>query len=454
MIIKFIVSNFKSFKEKTEFNMIAGNYKKHDEHVYKSTIGLDLLRTTAIYGNNASGKSNFINALDKLQDIVLDGTLDSKEKIYISTFKLDEVSQNMPTVFEIEFLKNNKRYSYSITIKQSKILQEWLYIVTKNGGTETIFERTIIEGKTNLKIGESKKLDQKEKLRIEIYSEELRDNQPFILEGNNKKIESIKEAFDWFYSDLRFMKVGSKYSGLAHKFDSEKEVMEYAKQIINSINIGICDLSVDKMPIEDFFSESDAGQKKEIIEALNKENKDGVGIRFDRNEIDYNAYRGDNSKIFVSKLTTKHISRTKDFQFELKDESDGTRRILNLLPLIIKAIIQNGIIVVDEIESSIHPVIIKELLKLYLDAGNTFGGQLIFTTHECHLLDLDLLRQDEIWFVEKNECGESVVYSLSDFRPRFDKDIRKGYIDGQFSKIPFLTHPTNLNWHELKTNPK
>jgi uncharacterized protein len=450
MIIKFIVSNFKSFKEKTEFNMIAGNYKRHDSHVFKSSAGLNLLRTSAIYGSNASGKSNFICALERLQEIVVDGTLDIKDKISVSKFKLDETSMELPTVFEIEFLKKEKRYAYSISIDKGKVLQEWLYLV-KGVDEEIVFERTIVDGKTVLNLGEKKKLDAKEKMRIEIYSEELRENQPFILEGKNKKIEKIEEAYSWFEDNLRLLTIGSYFPGLAQTFELKKEYMAYAKQIINSINIGISDMLVDKIPIEDFFGESDITQKKEIFESLNKENHDPMtGYKFSKNNIDYNAFKGENAKIVVAKIVTKHTSRTKDFQFELKEESDGTNRILQLLPAIIKALEENAVMIIDEIESSIHPVIIKELIKLYLDAGNRFNGQIIFSTHECNLLDLDLLRQDEIWFTEKNIYGESVLYSLSDFKPRFDKDIRKGYLEGQFSKIPFLANPLNLKWHELE----
>lgn len=121
-----------------------------------------------------------------------------------------------------------------------------------------------------------------------------------------------------------------------------------------------------------------------------------------------------------------------------------------MLPSIISSIVTGAVYVFDEIEKSIHPSIIRKLLEIYLEAGSEFAGQIIFSTHECNLLDLNLLRQDEIWFAEKDNDGVSHIYSLSDFKPRFDKDIRKGYLEGQFSDMPFFTEPETLNWNGAK----
>lgn len=194
------------------------------------------------------------------------------------------------------------------------------------------------------------------------------------------------------------------------------------------------------------FGKSDEAIKKEIIESINEDNEP---IEYKKNSRVYTIYK-EGEDYYVTRLVTIHGSKSKDVQFDLDEESTGTQRIIEMLPSIISSIVTGAVYVFDEIEKSIHPSIIRKLLEIYLEAGSEFAGQIIFSTHECNLLDLNLLRQDEIWFAEKDNDGVSHIYSLSDFKPRFDKDIRKGYLEGQFSDMPFFTEPETLNWNGAK----
>ena len=156
----------------------------------------------------------------------------------------------------------------------------------------------------------------------------------------------------------------------------------------------------------------------------------------------------ENDKIIAAKLVFEHKNNSgNSISFAYAEESDGTKRLLDYLPAFLSVILLKGVYVIDEIERSIHPLLIKELLtKFSLDEKTK--GQLIFTTHESNLLDQDILRQDEIWFAEKNKTGSTELYPLSDFKEHHTIDIRKGYLNGRYGAIPFLGNLKDLNWNK------
>lgn len=462
MLIDFAVTNFKSFKERVEFSMLAGNYKRFPGHMCDIN-DIKLLRASAIYGNNGAGKTNLLSAVAALRkkivsessgvDVYSDFTDIEPISEQIPTFKLDNESNCSPTIFEVEFFINKTRYSYYLSIKENIVIEEWLYKVLSNNKTETVFERSLDkDGKLSLKIGD-KKLGLKEKVRIELYLEELskRKSISFFKFGIEKEIEELKEPYNWFKHTLHLVGIKRQYVRLVHAFASDDKFSKLAKQILLSLNIGIDDIMVQEIGIDDFFGASEESTKKDIIQRLQEAKKgdsDECGYCITRNNTIYNIYEKTDNNFVVSKLITKHAGSNENVVFDLSEESYGTRKIMNILPAIVYAILEGGVFFVDEIESSVHPNLIKELIKIYLDAGSDYKSQLIFTTHECNMLDLDFLRQDEIWFTEKNPQGATELYSLAEFKPRFDKDIYKGYLEGKFSTYPFFTNPLNLGWNE------
>jgi AAA15 family ATPase/GTPase len=220
-----------------------------------------------------------------------------------------------------------------------------------------------------------------------------------------------------------------------------KEVsMDYAENILRNSNTGIEELILKEIPADTFFSYEDEDAKQGLIDKLESENEiDNEGedavIYFHRRSF-HNVLRKKKGEYFVSVLKTKHLNSNN--LFDLSEESDGTNRLFELSPLFEDLTSTNEVIYfIDELERSLHPILAKELLKLYAVNSNS-KSQLIFTTHESNLLDLELLRQDEIWFTEKKSDGSSVFYPLSDYKPREDKNIRLGYLEGRFGGIPFL----------------
>ncbi len=441
MIVRFIVSNFKSFKEPVEFSFLAGNYKRHKSHFVK-VGGLDLLRSSTLYGNNGSGKTNFLLAIEFLHDLVLYGT-NSDFPIDVPTFKLDPTYINKPTQFEIEYIYNEIRYSYSVIIQNNLIVEEWLYKMKKGDEYDVIFERKIDNEKQKIKLGTKKKLTQKEKYRREIYAEDLKSNEIFFHEAAEKELAETLEPFMWFQKKLNIIGLNAEFQGLAYHFGTDKKFATLANELICRSGIGIEHIDAITIPIDEFFGASDETRKNDIKKRLEYFD----GLDFFANNEEYSAYKDTDGNIVVTKIIIfRKDNNGKRVEFNLSEESAGIRRLFNLMPALINTLTNDGVYIIDEIESSFHPILIKEILRMYLNMGNNYKGQILFSTHECNLLDLELFRQDEIWFVEKNEDGATKLSSLSDFKPRFDKDIRKGYLEGQFSPIPFLGNLKDLNW--------
>ena len=226
--------------------------------------------------------------------------------------------------------------------------------------------------------------------------------------------------------------------------DKSKSFKEFANKILCAFDVGIHDLSTEKVPLKDFFGQDDL----QDLEKLSKELKDNqsliYGLLSDKGEEVVAVF--EDGQPCAKRLVLNHQSENeKQVKFYLNEESDGTNRLLDYIPAFHALMSRDRVYIIDEIERSIHPLLIKELItKFSLDP--TTKGQLIFTTHESNLLDQDILRQDEIWFVEKDKFGYSDIYPLSEFKEHHTKDIKKGYLNGRYGAIPFLGNLKDLKW--------
>jgi AAA15 family ATPase/GTPase len=212
------------------------------------------------------------------------------------------------------------------------------------------------------------------------------------------------------------------------------------------LGTGMEAVDIQSIPFSDFFDADDEARKNEFEKVLSHEKE---MVLFTKHRKEFVAGRnGDQYE--VHQVKTFNADKTgRLVEFEPEEQSDGTQRIMDLIPAIHKIANQPAVFFIDEIDRSLHPSLIKELLRYYM--SNPSQGQLIFTTHEANLLDLEIFRQDEIWFTEKQQDGQTVMYPLSDFKPRYDLDIQRGYLKGRFGAIPFLGNLKDLNWqHEKK----
>lgn len=440
MLLKFYCSNFKSINEEIGLNMFAGNYKRHSNHLVKFQKK-EILRSSAIYGTNGSGKTNIFLALSFLQNLIVKGTYEERP-LETPVFKLTDCTEK-PTLFEIDFVIKKRRFNYILKIVKGYITYEKLSIISEKIET-LVFERKTIENKTTLTILPNGIKSEKDLFREELYSEELRNNQPFFKEGILKKIKDFELPFSWFEKNLRFISlVEPQFAGLAHTFLTDKKFLESSKEIISKANVGISDfkiVSYTKSELKSLGYELPSEIENMLIE------RENFGIDFEVNGELFSSYKNENKELEFAKISTIHKDdKGNEVEFKFSEESKGVQRLFELLPALHRSLHSGKVYLIDEIETSFHPVLIKEILKLYFQNNPSIPGQIIFTTHESHLLDLSLFRQDEVWFCEKAKGGETKLYSLAEFKPRFDKDIRKGYLEGQFSYIPFLSNENLLN---------
>ena len=450
MLIRFVVSNFLSFAEETEFNMLTGSVRRKKDHVYKFG-DLELLKTAAIYGANGAGKSNLVKAIGLLQKIVTTGEWNYFTDI--QTFRLNPEYAEKPTSFEIEFIMEGKSYSYGLSVFQNVIVEEWLYLTNFGKEDVLVFSRTTNQKEiTKIEVNDKYFQSAEDKLRIKLYEEELLPNdKPLIkqLAEARQGFEEVKAVVKWFSLHLMVIVPSAKSSSMIDFFTVE-HFMEFTNDFVKLLNTGISNILIETYLIDDFFGENDKEEANRVKKAvLAQEKKQGIALRLTNNNFEelMAMQEGDNN-VVIKRLIAKHENKEgQSFDFLLIEESDGTKRLLELSPLFYTYWYFPFTIIIDEMERSIHPYLLKTLLSKLIDNQKT-KGQLILTTHESHLLDQEIFRQDEIWFTQKDKSGATNLYPLSDFNIRYDLDIRKGYLNGRFGAIPFLADLEKLNWKD------
>lgn len=452
MLIRFIVENVFSFGERKEFNMMP--YKRLGTlnfHRY-SILDFEILKMASIYGANGAGKSNLIKALYLLKSLVLEEEVPFR--LRKSQFKFNSSKSSTSQILAIEFIEQNTPFYYGVEILDGIIKTEELY---KSGlgkkKDELIFERKTNEkGNTTINFLLDFENDPKSQLLKTILIEEFVKPNKSVLKilsnRDNQFIQDTKKGFNWFDETLQIITPESKPRALAHRIDLDREFKKYAEELMCSFNVGISSLSSEKKEIREFFGEDN--ELEILIKKLEDSPKQMLGFSSPRG--DELIIVKEDRKIWVKRLKVGHVGKhNQSVLFDLEEESDGTIRLLDFIPAFRNVIGLRKVFVIDEFERSIHPLLIKELIKKFSLDENT-RGQLIFTTHESNLLDQKIFRQDEIWFAEKDKNGSTDLYSLSEFREHKTIDIRKGYLNGRYGSIPFLANLKDLNWHEYVTH--
>jgi AAA15 family ATPase/GTPase len=422
--------------------MLPGNFKTHKHHVY-STGKIDVLKAAAIYGANGAGKSNLIKAIEFLQDTIANGGL--SKSINDKKFKLNPENESIPVFFEIEFSINKKIFSYGVNFNGILVTEEWLYESGITAEDKMIFERkTSKSGKVSIKVTEKYKKTQKQKLLIELMEEGLlKSNELLLGKSHELKINEISATKHFIQNKIIIIHPESKFTTLVPALTSSKEFNTFANDILQTFDTGVSELDIEILSFDKYFGDDDEHLKKEIIEEVDMGNS--VLISTDTGGVLATKEKG---KYIIKRVIAKHVGNNgKKISFDLTEESDGTQRLLDFIPAFDKILNEDVTFIIDEIDQSLHPALLKVLVQKIMHEEKT-RGQLIFTTHESNLLDLEIFRQDEIWFSEKDKSnGNTQLYSLSEFKPRYDLDIRKGYLKGRFGAIPFLANLQDLKWH-------
>ncbi len=448
MILRFTFKNVFSFADQSELSMIPNTrLKTLQDHIHVSN-DFGHLKMAAIYGANGAGKSNVVKAIAILSDLVKLQASPSRFKR--SLFRLRNNHEEAPQLLAIEFIQEDIPFYYAIEIKKGLIATEELYISgLGKAEDQLIFERTTNEhGATSIKFSKQFEADEKSQILKSVLLEEFVKPDKTILKLISKRenhfLAPAKTAYAWFEASLNILTPNTRPLNLTHAIAEGGEFKEFAEGIIHAVGLGIKGLSVERKSIDQFTLDQPNSILKKITKDLD-DLPDGTFLLEGSTGEELNILR-DKEGVWVEKLLLEHSGNFDgEIHFETADESDGTIRILDFIPAIKELIDSPCVYVIDEIERSIHPTLIKSIIQHFAEAKNA-KGQLIFTTHEAHLLDQDIFRQDEIWFVEKNSAGISSMYSLNDFKEHKTIDIQKGYLNGRYGAVPFLGNLNALNW--------
>ncbi len=431
MLKKFSLTNFSSFDVEQTLDLTAGTTQSLKDHVVNFDA-VNILKNCVIYGANASGKSNLIKAIDFAKRVITEG-LDNTDT-YKKYFRLKTESSNSPTKFSFELEVGEKFYSYSFSciLQEGLITEEWLYEIGTTKAKK-IFERNLSGISFGSVIDKSKNQE-----RFEIYADDMKNqsSQLFLTEIAEKELDIseaivINSVFNWFENKLEIIYPNDSFCGVRRvSKDLTKELTRY----LSKFDTGVVSIETIDEDFEEAFKNYPDGLKARILKDSSSDKFTEASIHASGSNPELlTIYRNDSNELKVRKLAFIHGNSYKD-TFELKDESDGTRRLLDFIPLLSK-LAGDSTVIVDEFDRSLHPKITKEFMNIFHKIKAT-NSQFIVTTHESTLLDLELLRRDEIWFVDKTENGNSKLFSLNQFKERYDKKVEKAYLLGRYGAVP------------------
>ena len=405
MLIRFSFKNFKSFKDENVLDMEATSLKEHEYNVVK-TDQVNLLKVAAIYGANASGKTNVLQAFDYMKKRILVSD-DSKKNSPIDDDNVYSfMINNEPISLEVEILaKNNKIYKYGFEVLKDSIVSEWLYI-KKINKFYMVFERekNNVTMKSNNKISGLANIDERT-LFLNIYSKIDKDNEDF----NN--------VYDWF--------VNANYLDLGNP--------RFEDFINTRISLKIL---------------SDEKYKKELLRFIKTFDSGIEGIKTTPDSIE--EVQNNNRVVKVELIHRGENNELKALPLEL--ESNGTRKMFHLFDFFMDALRNGMVLFIDELDAKLHPLLTRYIINLFHNSETNIGnGQLIYSTHDTVNLNKETFRRDEIWFTEKNRDGVSEIYALSDYilddedgnnkyskKVRNDATYNKDYLTGRYGAIPVL----------------
>lgn len=425
MLLEFSVANFLSFKEKVTLSMLAS--KKEDlysENVIKNAQGseYDLLKSVAIYGANASGKSNLVKAVYCMGQFVLSSVyMSSFLQENITPFRLQTSPYDMPSEFDVSFLHDGIRYKYGFKVTVNKVVEEWFYSFPKKQPRK-LFERNAAS-KQPFIFGSHWEGDKSD------IAKKTRENSLFVTVAANYNNKFAKIVFDFFHElvDIFGSKKSPPIKMIADSLFMDKKISsdEIYEFSIKKADMGISKIIVEEKSIVETkkWSGLSEGMRKDIINRMGK----GFGVPKYIEISSVHRYK-DESGI------------EKDVNFDFDEESDGTQKLYFLSAPILKALRNGGVVFIDEFESRLHPVLCKALINIFnCEKQNKSNAQFIFTTHNSGLLGEKLFRRDQIWFTEKNQSGATELYSLDDINGiRKDENYEKGYLHGRYGAIPII----------------
>ena len=396
MLCQFTVKNYKSIRDEVTFDMQVAAISEHEDKVIRDIDGEEFLPVSALYGPNGGGKSNVLKALQTLVGKVLRPLYAStnnadilmfRKNVNIEPFKFTEGNKNAPTEFEIFFRTKLAEYRYQLYVKKEKVVYESLDRVKLSTKRRSgLFERD----NNNIELkGDFSKLT---------ASDELSETLPFLsyLGITYSKNEVVRDVLEWFDQGIDFLNYGNPIQELVVAVANTKNIKQLMLQMIQEMDLNIVDFRVEE----------------------------------EENRLD---------------VYTKHFVDGYEEELDLEEESSGTKKLFGLLPFIATSLIEGNVLVIDELDAKIHPILLKHIINMFTDLDvNKNKAQLIFTSHDLSTMNSDVFRRDEIWFVAKGNAENSELYSLVEFKNDKGESVRKDakfdkqYLEGKYGADPYL----------------
>lgn len=425
MIIDFSVKNYRSFRDEQRISFVASrHYKDLPENLIDPGLegsgfsDLRLLKGLAIYGANAAGKSNVLHALHFLKQMVEDSAtgLDEGDETGTEPFALDEVMPGQPSEFVLRFALAGVRYHFVLVLDRTRILFESLSCFPK-GREQIWYERSWDDESQRYEWSPARPTDyRRDPSRVNV----TRGNALYLSTAVKFNDEQLRPIYRWFKEKVHFLPLEIHATQLSPAF-TIRQLMESAE---------------DRAQILSLLRHADLG----VLSASTRERE---------------LTRGDLPKNISETMAEKIINSRKQLEITLghrggggvefplpwEEESAGTQRFFSLAGPWLDILKRGYFVCLDEIESSMHPAMVSELLKLFFaNHRNASGAQLLFTTHNPLLLDTEFMRRDQVWFADKDDEGATHLYPLSDYKPRNKESLVRGYLAGRYGAIPFIPH--------------
>ena len=415
MLVQFTVENFLSIRDKVYLSLEPSKDSEHPENLitkgdYKA------VNSVAIYGANASGKSSLFKAITVALIMIRNSNnVQVTDKLPMTPFKFDFESRNKPTPFEFTFIaKDGRKYIYGFSATTEKVVEEYLYCYNTSKPT-LLFD---------LNENEKPKFNRAYKVKLEAAYQMNTANKLFLATATTWNVECTKSPFEWLAESIDTFTDVMELGGVAfekYRTDENRKYIEFTKNLLKQADINISSIEVDA---------------KEVM--------GGPALPF-QIVVQGKIIPPNEGKHYDVEITTGHTvvdenGEKTEFSLTLQEESIGTQLLFFYGPLLKDAFEKGKTIVLDEIDKSMHPSLVKFIMNLFRDSDvNKNGAQLIVTTHETGILSLDMFRRDQIYFTEKDsKSGVTDLYSLDDFSVRKTENIEKGYLMGRYGAIPFL----------------
>jgi AAA15 family ATPase/GTPase len=416
MLLRFTVGNFKSFKEKATLSMEAtsDDWREEDNVARVEAPALRLVKSAAIYGANASGKSNLIEALVRFRAFVLGSSKDSQkgDRVPVIPFRLSTETEAAPTFFEIVFLKDGTRYRYGFETTAEAVVSEWLFEQGRSIRETMLFTRESEGIRLGNAFKEGKGLEEK-----------TRPNALFLSVVAQFNGSAASEVMDWVGAFRATSGLdAARYENLTKRLLGDPIYGPLIRDIIGGFDLGIQGL------IQRDFEAN--------VALRGIANRIPPSIR----EMVEKDPHGWSSVVSLNQHFNSNDEPDGKVEFDSATEwSAGTQQLFRLAGPFLECLHKGSLLIVDELNARLHPLLSKKLVDLFNSSANTKGAQLIFATHDSGLLDQKTMRRDQIWFVEKNAQGASELFSLAEIKGvRKDANFEKEYLLGQFGGVPHL----------------